>query len=136
MFSVSPMDTTQKSGDNNDDSILQLQVIEGDKSLLIDDGHSILKNLDTELNNEDMPSDGEDDDAEDDPEMLAELDTKQEDLIEEFMGRTFDIKTEKVEEMRSKCKADGLAKDEIKVKVAEVEKKVVTLRRQGVKALK
>lgn len=83
-----------------------------------------------------MPSDGEDDDAEDDPEMLAELDTKQEDLIEEFMGRTFDIKTEKVEEMRSKCKADGLAKDEIKVKVAEVEKKVVTLRRQGVKALK
>lgn len=130
------MDTTQKSGDNNDDSILQLQVIEGDKSLLIDDGHSILKNLDTELNNEDMPSDGEDDDAEDDPEMLAELDTKQEDLIEEFMGRTFDIKTEKVEEMRSKCKADGLAKDEIKVKVAEVEKKVVTLRRQGVKALK
>lgn len=130
------MDTTQKSGDNNDDSILQLQVIEGDKSLLIDDGHSILKNLDTELNNEDMPSDGEDDDAEDDPEMLAELDTKQEDLIEEFMGRTFDIKTEKVEEMRSKCKADGLAKDEIKVKVAEVEKKVVTHRRQGVKALK
>jgi len=83
-----------------------------------------------------MPSDGEDDDAEDDPEMLAELDTKQEDLIEEFMGRTFDIKTEKVEEMRSKCKADGLAKDEIKVKVAEVEKKVVTHRRQGVKALK
>lgn len=130
------MDTTQKSGDNNDDSILQLQVIEGDKSLLIDDGHSILKNLDTELNNEDMPSDGEDDDAEDDPEMLAELDTKQEDLIEEFMGRTFDIKTEKVEEMRSKSKADGLAKDDIKVKVAEVEKKVVTLRRQGVKALK
>ena len=47
-----------------------------------------------------MPSDGEDDDAEDDPELLAELDTKQEDLIEEFMGRTFDLKTEKVEEVR------------------------------------
>ena len=47
-----------------------------------------------------MPSDGDDDDAEDDPELLAELDTKQEDLIEEFMGRTFDLKTEKVEEVR------------------------------------
>ena len=67
---------------------------------MVDDGHSILKNLDSELNNEDMPSDGEEEDADDDPELLAELDTKQEDLIEEFMGRTFDIKTEKVDEVR------------------------------------
>ena len=77
-----------------------LQVCEADKSLMVDDGHSILKNLDSEINNEDMPSDGEDD-QEDDPEMLADLERKQEDLIEEFMGRTFDLKTEKVEEMRA-----------------------------------
>ena len=83
-----------------------------------------------------MPSDGEDDDAEDDPELLAELDTKQEDLIEEFMGRTFDLKTEKVEEVRQQCKVDGLSKEETKAKVAEQEKNVVTLRRQGTKALK
>lgn len=113
-----------------------LQVVENDKSLLVDDGHSILKNLDSEINNEDMPSGDEDDEAEDDPEMLAELDGKQEELIEEFMGRTFDLKTEKVEEMRAKCKADGTARDETKAKVSEVEKKVVMLRRQGVKALK
>ena len=60
-----------------------LQVVENDKSLLVDDGHSILKNLDSEINNEDMPSGDEDDEAEDDPEMLAELDAKQEELIEE-----------------------------------------------------
>ena len=128
------MDTTQKSGDV-DDSVM-LQVVEGDKSLLVDDGHSILKNLDSEINNEDMPSGDEDDEAEDDPEMLAELDAKQEELIEEFMGRTFDLKTEKVEEMRAQCKTEGLPRDETKAKVGEVEKKVVTLRRQGVKELK
>ena len=48
------MDTTQKSGDV-DDSVM-LTVAENDKSLLVDDGHSILKNLDSEINNEDMPS--------------------------------------------------------------------------------
>ena len=128
------MDTTQKSGDV-DDSVM-LQVVENDKSLLVDDGHSILKNLDSEINNDDMPSGDEDDEAEDDPEMLADLDSKQEELIEEFMGRTFDLKTEKVEETRAQCKADGVARDETKAKVSEVEKRVVTLRRQGVKALK
>ena len=114
-----------------------LQVCEAaDKSLMVDDGHSILKNLDSEINNEDMPSDAEDDDAEDDPEMLADLERKQEDLIEEFMGRTFDLKTEKVEEMRAQCKEEKLSRDETKIKVGELEKKIVTLRRQGVKALK
>ena len=113
-----------------------LQVCEaGDKSLMVDDGHSILKNLDSEINNEDMPS-GDEDEAEDDPEMLADLERKQEDLIEEFMGRTFDLKTEKVEEMRAQCKEEKLSRDETKVKVGELEKKIVTLRRQGVKALK
>ena len=129
------MDTTQKSGGQEDDSVM-LQVCEQDKSLLVDDGHSILKNLDSEINNEDMPSDGEEEDGEDDPELLGQLEQAQEDLIEEFMGRTFDLKTEKVEETRAQCKADGLSRDESKAKVSEVEKKIVTLRRQGVKALK
>jgi len=50
-----------------------------------------------------MPS--EDEDNEDDPEMLADLERRQEDLIEEFMGLTFDLKTEKVDEMRQACKS-------------------------------
>ena len=42
---------------------------------MVDENNSILKNLDSELNNEDMPS-GDEEDAEDDPEMLADLDRK------------------------------------------------------------
>ena len=81
-----------------------------------------------------MPS--EEEDNEDDPELLADLERKQEDLIEEFMGRTFDLKTERVDEMRAKCKAEGLSRDETKAKVAALEKEIVALRRAGVKALK
>lgn len=112
-----------------------LQVCEGDKSLVVGEGHLILKNLDAELNNEDMPSD-QDEEAEDDPELLAELERRQEDLIEEFMGRTFDLKTEKTEEVRAKCKAEGASREETKEKVKEVEKKIKELRKQGVKALR
>lgn len=121
------MDITQKSGDPDDSIMLQVCAA-ADKSLEVNDGHSILKNLDSEINNEDMPS-GDEEDAEDDPEMLADLERKQEDLIEEFMGRTFDLKTEKVEEMRAQCKEEKLSRDETKVKVGELEKKIVTLRR-------
>lgn len=133
MSRISPMDITAKNSEDNES--MMLQVCEQDKSLLVDDGNSILKNLDTELNNEDMPS-GDEEEDEDDPEALAEIERKQEDLIEEFMGRTFDLKTEKVEETRAACKAEGLSRDETKVKVAVVEKQVVALRRQGTKTLK
>ncbi len=112
-----------------------LQVCEQDKSLLVDDGNSILKNLNTELDNEDMPS-GDEEEDEDDPELLADIERKQEDLIEEFMGRTFDLKTEKVEETKAACKEEGLSKDDTKVKVAAIEKQVTALRRQGTKQLK
>ena len=111
-YLVSVLDTTQKSGPEEDS--VMLHVCEGDKSLVVDEGNSILKNLDTELNNEDMPSDGEDEDVEDDPEMIAELERKVEDLIEEFMGMTFDLKTEKVEETRAQCKAEKLNREETK----------------------
>ena len=92
---------------------MMLNVVEQDKSLLVDEGHSILKNMDTDIDNEDMPS-GDEEEDEDDPEQIAELERRQEDLIEEFMGRTFDLKQEKVEETRAACKAEGLSRDETK----------------------
>ena len=52
------------------------------------------------------------------------------------MGRTFDLKTEKTEELRAKCKAEKLSREETKAKTSELDKKIVSLRRQGVKALK
>ena len=39
---------------------------------MVDEGNSILRNLDDEINNDDMPSD-QDEDAEDDPELLEEI---------------------------------------------------------------
>lgn len=111
-----------------------LEVLETNQSLEVAEGISILKNFD-DFNNEDMPSE-EEEENEDDPELLADLEQKQEDLIEEFMGMTFDLKTEKVDEMRAKCKAEGLSRDETKAKVSELDKKIVVLRRKGVKALK
>ena len=39
-------------------------------------GNSILKDLDVELDNEQMPSDVDDDDPEEDPEKLAELEKR------------------------------------------------------------
>jgi len=42
---------------------------------LVDDGNSILKNLNTELDNEDMPS-GDEEEDEDDPELLADIERK------------------------------------------------------------
>ena len=46
-----------------------------DKSLLlqVDGGNSILKNLETDINNEDMPSDEDAEDNDDDPELLNQL---------------------------------------------------------------
>ena len=44
--------------------------------------------------------------------------------------------TEKVDEMRAKCKAEGVPREETKAKVSEVEKQITALRRKGVKALK
>ena len=65
---------------------------DNEKSLvLIDEGNnnSILKNLNGELDNNEMCSDVDDDDPEEDPEMLAELEKRQEDFIEEFLELAF-----------------------------------------------
>lgn len=134
LFLVSPNDTTQQSRIEDDSVMLQVAG-GGEQSFVVDDGHSILKNLDSEINNEDMPS-GDEEEAEDDPEMLAELERRQEDLIEEFMGQTFDLKTEKVEATRAACKAEGLSREDSKAKLSEVEKQIVQVRRQGTKKLK
>ena len=57
--------------------------------------NNILKNFDSEINNDDMPSDEED--CEENPELLADLERKQEEFIEEFMEKTFDVKAEYLE---------------------------------------
>jgi hypothetical protein len=116
--------------------IMQVHSTSGDQEKLVrlDESNHILKNLDTDLNNEDMPSDEED--VEENPELLAELEQRQEDYIEEFMGRTFDLKQEYTEEIKAECKKDGLSRDETKAKMAAAEKRIKEVRRQGTKQLK
>ena len=84
----------------------------------------MLKNFDTELENEDMPSDVDDDDPEEDPAMLAELEKRQEDWIEEFLELAYTKKHEYGEEVKAECKANGVSKDDTKTKVAESAKKM------------
>ena len=115
---------------------MMIQVTEeADKSQIqLDESNNILKNFESEINNEDMPSDEED--VEESPELLAELEQKQEDYIEEFMGRTFDFKQEYMEEVKADCKKQGKSREETKQATAEAEKKVKDIRRKGTKALK
>jgi len=55
--------------------------------------NSILKNLDRDLDeNEGMPSDGEE--VEDDPDKLAELDEKKEEIIEELLESALSLREE------------------------------------------
>ena len=83
-----------------------------------------------------MCSDVDDDDPEEDPQMLAELEQRQEDLIEEFLELAFNKKQEHTEEVKADCKKNSVEKEETKKLVAEAQKKMDQLRRKGTKALK
>ena len=87
---ISPVDITQPIQD--DSMVIQVNQ-EVDKSLIkLDTSNNILQNFDSEINNDDMPSDEED--CEENPELLAELERKQEEFIEELMEKSFDVKAE------------------------------------------
>jgi len=51
-----------------------------------------------------MPSDMDEEDPEEDPIMLAELEKRQEDLIEEFLEMAYTKKHEHGEEVKAECK--------------------------------
>lgn len=69
--------------DYNNDKTMDAELME----------NSILNNLDKDLDeNEGMPSEGED--LEDDPEKLAELDEKKEELIEELLDLALSMREE------------------------------------------
>ena len=94
----------------------------------------MLKNLDGEIDNNDMPSDEED--CEENPELLADLERKQEEYIEEFMERTFDVKAEYLDQVKAQCKTLGIKGADLKAKTQEAEKKIKEIRRTGTKELK
>lgn len=70
------------------------------------------------------PSDNYQEDAdeeEDDPELLAELDRRKEEILEEFLEIAYQKKHEAVEELKAECKRGKVAKDIEKKRVAEVQ---------------
>ena len=52
------------------------------------------------------------------------------------MERTFDFKSEYIEEVKAECKKEKLSRDELKQRTGDAEKKVKEIRRNGTKALK
>jgi len=72
---------------------------------------SILKNLNEELDPDEMPSDEEEENY-DDPEMLMELEKRQEELLEEFLELAYTKKHETIEELKVDIKSQKMDKAE------------------------
>jgi hypothetical protein len=60
----------------------------------------MLEGLNDDIDNDQMPSD-EELDGDDDPEMLAELERRQESLVEEFLEVAYAAKFERVEQLKN-----------------------------------
>ena len=87
------------------------------------------------LDNEDNPSDEEDGD--DNPELLAQMEALQESLIEEFLEMAYSAKHERVEALKQSFRGNkDVSKDEQKVQLKELQGKMDTMRKQGVKQIK
>ena len=84
---------------------------------------SILKNLNEDLDPDEMPSDEEEENY-DDPEMLMELEKRQEEILEEFLELAYTTKHEKQEETKIQCKQSKMPKAEEKELIKETNKKL------------
>jgi hypothetical protein len=86
------------------------------------------------------PSDNYQEDVEeeedDDPEMLAELERLKEEILEDFLECAYQKKHEAVEEVKAECKRSKVAKDIEKKRVSEIQGAMDAKRKEGMKAVK
>ena len=82
--------------------------------------NSILNNMDDDM----IDPDFEEEDCYDDPEMLMELERKQEELQEEFLEMAYEKKHETLAELKIKMKKDKVDKTEEKKIIAETTKEL------------
>lgn len=82
-----------------------------------------------------MPSDGEED-ADEDPEMLAELERKQEDILEEFLELACQRQEDYVIEVKAICKSKKTEKKEERRLVDETNTQMEKLRKEGRRKLR
>jgi len=92
----------------------------------------ILKNL--EDGSDIDPDDNEDED--DDPEILQELEKRKEDIMEEFLELAYQKKHEAVEEVKAECKKNKTPKDQEKKRMAEVKLLMDSKRKEGMLDIK
>ena len=87
------------------------------------------------LDNEQMPSDEEDGD--DNPELLSQMETRQEAIIEEFLEMAYSTKHERVEQLKASYRGNkDISKDDQKTQLKDLQDKMDTMRKQGVKLIK
>lgn len=87
----------------------------------------ILKNLEDGSDIE--PDENEDED--DDPEILQELEKRKEDIMEEFLELAYQKKHEALEEVKVECKKTKTPKDQEKKRMAEVKQLMDSKRKEG-----
>lgn len=93
-------------------------------------GDSLLNGLcdDEVLDNEQMPSDEEDGD--DNPELLAQMEARQEEILEEFLEMAYTAKHERVEALKTSFRGNkDLSKDEQKAQLKQMQEKMDTMRK-------
>jgi Tfp pilus assembly ATPase PilU len=77
-----------------------------------------------------------DDEEDDDPEMLADLERLKEEILEDFLECAYQKKHEAVEEVKAECKRGKVAKDVEKKRVSEMQGVMDAKRKEGMKAVK
>ena len=78
----------------------------------------------------------EDEEGDEDPEMLADLERRQEEIVEQFMEIAFAYKHEVVEALKQSFKGKGVEKDDQKEQIKALQKRMDEKRKQGVKVVK
>ena len=76
------------------------------------------------------------DEEDDDPEQLAELERLKEEILEDFLECAYLKKHEAVEEVKAECKRSKVAKDVEKKHVGEVQAALDAKRKEGMKPSK
>jgi hypothetical protein len=96
------------------------------------DVSNILNNLDDDELLDNMSEDEEDD--EETPELIAEVESREETIIEEFLEQAYSAKHEQVEALKASFRGNkDISKDDQKVRLKELQAKMDSLRKQGIK---
>ncbi len=72
----------------------------------------------------------------DDPEQLAELERRKEEILEEFLELAYQRKHEMVEEVKQECKRNKTPKEQEKKAIQEMQAIMDAKRKQGIKDVK